>query len=92
MPHIKGSLSAGEKDLFKRIGKVFRDIREDHGMSQRGAADEFGISQSGLSNMETGKRDIMLTTLIRWAKYYGYELKIEFVPIETEESNGEVAE
>ena len=39
----------------ERMGTVFRSIRKQSGLSQRELADMMGVSQSAISNWESGK-------------------------------------
>lgn len=81
-------LIAGEDDekieLLQRVGNVFRDFRVAAGLTQKQAARDAGTAQARVSYLENGGTDIMLTTIQRWANFYGYELRLTFVPIEDE--------
>lgn len=67
---------------LKTIGEIFRGIREEQGLTQRQAACLAGSTQARISDIELGKADILLTTLEKWARVYGYEVNLEIQPIE----------
>ena len=45
-----------------KIGMLIAELREEHGMTQQEIADQLGISQPGVSQMEAGA-EIQLSTL-----------------------------
>ena len=53
--------------MFER----FREMREDHDLSQTDIANYLGCSQSVYSRYESGERILPVDVLIRLAQYYG---------------------
>jgi len=49
------------------VGRRIRTWRSRRGISQQRLADLVGVTQAALSNYETGKRDLPLTTFVRIA-------------------------
>jgi len=49
------------------VGRRIRTWRGRRGISQQRLADLVGVTQAALSNYETGKRDLPLTTFVRIA-------------------------
>ena len=52
--------------MYERI----RDLREDHGMTQKQIASLLGMSQTGYSKYETGENDIPTAVLLKLADIY----------------------
>lgn len=52
--------------MYRRI----RDLREDHDLTQAQIAEMLGLSQTGYSKYEIGKRDIPTQILIKLADFY----------------------
>ena len=53
--------------MYERI----RDLREDKDMTQSQLAEILGLTQTGYSKYEIGKRDIPTQVLIKLADFYG---------------------
>lgn len=79
-------MSPDEWDLLKQIGQKFKEIRLRSNLTQIEAAKQVSMRQARIPVLENGQADVMITTLSRWAKVYGYEINIELVPIPAEES------
>lgn len=69
--------------LLETLGEILKELREESGLTQRQAAKKALSTQARLSDIENGKADVMISTIQRWAKVYGYELEIKFNPIGT---------
>lgn len=52
---------------YKTVGARIRKIRTDHNLTQEALAELVGISTSHVSNIETGTKQISLSTLIKLA-------------------------
>ena len=50
--------------------KRLRDLREDRDLAQKEVAAHLGIDQRVYSNYETGKREIPVHLVIKFAKFY----------------------
>lgn len=70
--------------LLAGVGEMYRNTREEVGLTQRQAAAKAGSTQAQISYLEGGKMDVRVSTLQRWAFVYGYEVAISLVPIEEE--------
>lgn len=81
MASTKASLTDEEKHFLGGIGDLFREMREEAGITQREAASRLNSIQARCSSLETGRADMMMTTLYRWAEIYGYRLEIGVTPI-----------
>lgn len=73
-----------EWEILAGIGELFKELRQEAGLTQREAALALGTSQARVPVLEHGQADVMITTLNRWAGLYGYEVQINLVPIEDE--------
>lgn len=52
------------------LGKKIKELREEHGYTQRTLADKLNIGYSTLAMYETGKRDPDTTTLAQIAAFF----------------------
>jgi transcriptional regulator with XRE-family HTH domain len=86
MATSRKNMSDEEWDLLKQIGQKFKEIRLRSNLTQIEAAKQVSMRQARIPVLENGQADVMITTLSRWAKVYGYEINIELVPIPAEES------
>lgn len=80
-------MSEDEWALLQNIGELFKEMRTEKSMTQRQAAKTLGTCQARLPVLENGQADVMITTLHRWARLYGYELEIAVIKLEEEDSN-----
>jgi len=55
------------RSIQPAVGRRLRASRERRGVSQQRLTDLIGITQAALSNYETGKRDLPLTTFVKLA-------------------------
>ncbi len=55
---------------MKSITDLFRELREDHDLSQTEIAAVLGISQQHYSKYETGEHEFTLRHFIKLAEYY----------------------
>ncbi len=71
-------LNQREKDMLEGIGSLFRDIRTEAGLTQRQVAEQMepASTQARVSYLEQGHTDIQLTTLQKFAEFYGYRLTV----------------
>lgn len=60
-----------EEDLYSRIGKRMRELREERGKSLLYVGGELGYSESCLSRKENGKRPFSAFEVMQIANYYG---------------------
>src|SRR5690606_25761163 len=59
---------------YKRFGELVRAERERKSLSQKGVADQLGISRVSLANIESGRQRIMLMEAIELANLLGLSL------------------
>ena len=64
-----------------KIGKQLKELRKSRGWRQLEVADKVGLSRSAISNIESGKRSLTLTTLQRFCELYNID--ISYFDIET---------
>jgi transcriptional regulator with XRE-family HTH domain len=55
---------------MKRFGEKLRFLREQHGMTQQGLADELGFTQVHLHNLETGKKQPNVELVVKLCKLF----------------------
>lgn len=60
-----------EEELYIRIGKQMRKLREERGKSLLYVGGELGYSESCLSRKENGKRPFSAFEVMQIANYYG---------------------
>lgn len=60
-----------EEELYSRIGKRMRELREERGKSLLYVGGELGYSESCLSRKENGKRPFSAFEVMQIANYYG---------------------
>ena len=60
-----------EEELYSRIGKRMRELREERGKSLLYVGGELGYSESCLSRKENGKRSFSAYEVMQIANYYG---------------------
>ena len=70
--------------------KLFRDLvafRKARGVSQQQVADRMGIDKSNVSRLESGVRDVQLSTLRRYAMALDVIIRHELIAFETLENS-----
>ena len=82
-------MTEDQRYLLENVGATLKLLREQAGLTQRQAAKKADSTQARISDLENGKAPMLVTTLQHWAKIYGYEMELHFVPIEEEEDAGE---
>lgn len=71
---------AEEQSLTSKLGDIFRAERVKKGWTQRQAAEHAGTAQARVTYLEQGERDLMLSTIERYADLYGYNVEVRLVP------------
>ena len=66
-------------DINEVVGQMFREIREERGLTQYQAAELVGTPQYRLSRIETGRASMKLSTVEELAERWGYDIEINFV-------------
>ena len=69
----------------KQIGHKLKELRISRGWRQSEVADKVGLSRPAISNIESGKRALTLSTLKRFCEVY--EIDISYFGIETNAYN-----
>ena len=59
----------------KKIGSFLKELRNEKGITQEQAADEFGVAQRTVSRWETGSNMPDLSILIEIAEFYEVDIK-----------------
>ncbi|WP_406823945.1 helix-turn-helix domain-containing protein [Pedobacter sp. KACC 23697] len=72
-------------DIFKIIGLNVKAYRKKAGLTQQELADKFFGDRSKISDIEHGKEDFMLSTLLDIADGLNVEVKKFFMPIKKTE-------
>lgn len=62
-----------------RVARQLRDIRVENGISQKEAARRMGSDQAFISRIESGERDLHLSTLHRYADAVHAEVQMRVV-------------
>lgn len=65
----------------KQIGHKLKELRASRGWRQSEVADKVGLSRPAISNIESGKRALTLSTLKRFCEVYNID--ISYFGIET---------
>jgi transcriptional regulator with XRE-family HTH domain len=60
-----------DQKILTHIGKKLAKLRKERGMTLRELADEIDSDNGWLSKIESGKKDIKVTTLVKLAKKLG---------------------
>jgi transcriptional regulator with XRE-family HTH domain len=63
-------------------GALLLLAREETGLSQRGLAEQAGVSQSEIARIETGKREPSIPTIQRILAGAGLELRFHLAPLD----------
>ena len=74
------------RETITVIGARLRMIRVEKEMSQGNVAMQMGISQTHLSNIESGKNSLSLPILLQMKKIYGCKMKDFFVDLDQKEA------
>lgn len=61
------------------IGRSLRALRHMNRMTQQEVADGAGLSRTQITNIEKGRGDVPVKTLMRIADALGYEVRAQFV-------------
>ena len=70
------------------IGRKLKELRLSRGWKQTDVADKVGLSRPAISNIESGKRALTLSTLQRFCEVFNVD--ISFFGIETNSYNDAV--
>lgn len=68
-------------DHLQTIGGNIRIARKVKGWTQQQLADEAGLRLATISDIETGKLNFEMNTLVKIAKALGFVLDINFKPV-----------
>lgn len=71
---------AAQQEVAQSLGAIFAEARLVKGWGQREAADRLDTAQARISAMERGEWDPKLSTILKYAKGYGYDIEISVVP------------
>lgn len=69
------------KEIFKLIGANVRNYRKKAKLSQQDLADKFSGDRSKISDIENGKENFMLSTLLDIAEALNIDVKKFFIPL-----------
>lgn len=73
-------------EIRQKLGKVVSEMRKARNISQQQFCDYTGISQKYLSDLENGKRNIGLDTVVCLANYFNISVGDFFLEVEHYES------
>lgn len=62
------------KDICIRFGERIRELRKERGWRQLDLAEQAGISENYVSELELGRKEICLRTIRQIAKAFGIEI------------------
>lgn len=69
-----------DQRILTHIGKQLAKLRKERGMTLRELADEIDSDNGWLSKIESGQKDIKVTTLVKLAKKLKVDLSYFFYP------------
>lgn len=69
----------------KNIGRKIKELRMSRGWKQLELADKMGLSRPAISNIESGKRSLTLSTLQRFCEVFSID--ISYFDMETDNYN-----
>ena len=69
---------------FKLLGKRVKFLRMEKGLSQTHMAEAIGLSQTNLSNMESGRTAITIQNIFKMRKVLGCKMSDFFVDFDAE--------
>ena len=69
---------------FKLLGKRVKFLRMEKGISQTHMAEAIGLSQTNLSNMESGRTAITIQNIFKMRKVLGCKMSDFFVDFDAE--------
>lgn len=58
------------KNGREKVGRLVKRLREQKGLDQYELADQIGVSQGTISNIESGKRKVQANVAITLAKFF----------------------
>lgn len=70
------------EDIRKKFGKVIVEIRKSRGLSQHDICEYTGLSQKYLSDIENGKRNLRLDTIVMLTNYFNISMGDFFLEVE----------
>ena len=74
------------KEAFKLLGKRVKFLRMDKGISQTSLAQAIGLSQTNLSNMESGRTAITMQNLFKIQKVLDCNMRDFFIDFDAEKN------
>lgn len=69
-------------EIRQKLGKVVAEMRKARNISQQQICDYTGMSQKYLSDLENGKRNIGLDTVVCLANYFNFSVGDFFLEVE----------
>lgn len=75
-------MANNHEDIRKKLGKVVAEMRKARGISQQQICDYTGMSQKYLSDLENGKRNIGLDTVVMLTNYFNISIGDFFLDVE----------
>lgn len=60
-------------DFYVDLGRRIAEVRTARGMSQHDLAVRIGLTRTGISNVETGRRAVLAHNLVRYASVLAVE-------------------
>lgn len=75
-------IANNHEDIRKKLGKVVCEMRKTRSVSQQQLCDYTGLSQKYLSDLENGKRNIGLDTIVMLSNYFNISLGDFFLEVE----------
>lgn len=70
------------EDIRKKLGRVLVELRRTRGISQQQICDYTGLSQKYVSDIENGKRNLGLDTVVMLTNYYNISIGDFFLEVE----------
>lgn len=71
------------QDVRSRIGRTIVELRKTRGISQRQICEYSGLSQKYLSDIENGKRNLGIDTIVMLCNFFNMSIGDFFLTVES---------
>lgn len=75
-------------ERFKLLGRRVKFLRMENGISQTKMAEIIGLSQTNLSNMESGRTAITIQNLFKMKEVFGCKMSDFFIDFDGDQEQG----
>lgn len=78
-------MANNHEEIRKKLGRVLVELRKARGISQQQICEYTGLSQKYVSDIENGKRNLGLDTIVMLTNYYNISIGDFFLEVEHQE-------